>query len=103
MGRNISHGGNQNGEERLSYLSIDQMGKELSRVLQGGDWAKIRHLFEGSADIMCIPPRTAAMYASVLHTGASHRRMPGDWGQAVTRFANAGDKAARAGETWVWS
>lgn len=103
MGRNISHGSNQNGEERLSCLSIDQLGEQLAHVLPGHDWAKIRHLFAGKQDIVKVASAAAQGYAAILRAAATSQRMPANWAGEAHLVADAADRAAQAGEPWMWS
>jgi hypothetical protein len=104
MGINISHGSNQWGQERLSYTSHANLGRQLAHVLSSKDWREIRDLFSGRLpDDLLISPDRAGRIATVFARAASHPKMPADWAETVRRWSVAGSRASAAGEPWSWS
>lgn len=100
MGICISH---STGQTR-SALTISNLGEQLAHVLLGSDWRQISHLFGGGfADVAEIPPRQAGQIAGILRKGAGHRLMPVDWADLATLFAEAAERAVRAGQPWTWT
>lgn len=100
MGIRISH---STGHIR-SALTISNLGEQLAHVLPASDWRQISHLFGGGfSDVAEIPPRRAGQIAGILRKGAGHRLMPSDWANLATVFAEAAERAARAGQPWTWS
>lgn len=104
MGWNISHGSNQHGQERRSATTISNLGRHLENCLSGTSWRRIRHLFGRTVeDTILVGPDEARQVAGILRTAAHDRRMPVDWGLEALAFATAADRAAKAGEPWMWS
>lgn len=100
MGICISH---STGQSR-SALTISNLGEQLAHVLSARDWRQISHLFDGSfSDVAEIPPRQAGRIATILRQAAGHRLMPTDWADLAGIFADAAQRAARAGQPWTWS
>lgn len=100
MGIVISHA---DGASR-SALTVSNLGQHLAHAAPARDWRQIRHLFDGQfSDIAHIPPREAGQIAGILRTASNNSRMPDDWAGLARLFADAADKAARAGEPWKWS
>lgn len=103
MGWNISHGTNCYGEFRRSDASMSNLGRQLSHVLPARDWRQIAHLFNRrSGDPFTVQPKDAARAASIIRAASQHRLMPADWAQAAAELADAGESAARSGQTWEW-
>ncbi|MBT2477624.1 hypothetical protein [Streptomyces sp. ISL-94] len=104
MGINISHGSNPWGQERLSYTSHANLGKQIAHVLTSSDWRKIQHLFTGRLpDDLLISPAQAGQIADVFAKAAQHPKMPRDWADTVRRWSAAGYRASQNGEPWSWS
>lgn len=105
MGWNVSHGSNQNGEERRSYTSVDNFAQQLAHVLPAREWAELRPIFNrpGPANPFDVPPRQAARCAELLYKAASHRLMPADWAGMASLFGDAARRASSAGQMWEWS
>ncbi|MGQ4513674.1 DUF7739 domain-containing protein [Streptomyces sp. DW26H14] len=105
MGWNVSHGSNQNGEERRSYTSVYNFAQQLAHVLSAREWKELAPIFnrQGPADPFDVPPRQAARVADLLDKAAGHRKMPSDWADMARLFAAAARRASQAGQMWEWS
>lgn len=104
MGINVSHGSDLYGEERRSATTVGNLGKHLAHVLPGADWRQVAYLFDGSfRDVAEVEPGEARQVAVILRRAADDWLMPRPWEKEARLFADAADRAADAGEPWVWS
>lgn len=99
MGISISHGV----PSTRSALTIENLGKHLAHVLTGSEWREVASLFGGPLYTpIHTPPAQAGRVATLLTKAARSRAMDAEWAQLAQLLAGAADRAARAGEQWVW-
>ncbi|MDT0608850.1 DUF7739 domain-containing protein [Streptomyces lancefieldiae] len=99
VGISISHGV----PSTRSALTIANLGKHLAHVLSGSEWREVAHLFDGRLYTpVYTPPQQAGRIAALLRKAAASRAMGPEWAQLAHLLGGAADRAARAGQDWVW-
>lgn len=99
MGISISHGA----PGPKSATTIGNLGQHLAHVLSSSEWREISYLFDGRLRTPeTIPPAEAGRIGDLLHEAAASRAMESGWGELATVLGDAANRAARAGQEWVW-
>jgi hypothetical protein len=99
MGISISHGV----PSTRSALTIANLGQHLAHALTGAEWREVAYLFDGRLYTpVHTPPAQAGRVAVLLAKAARSRTMGPEWGQFANLLASAAQRAAKAGENWVW-
>lgn len=99
MGISISHGV----PSTRSATTIANLGQHLAHALTGSEWREVAYLFDGKLYTpVHTPPAQAGRVAALLAKAAHSRAMDREWAQLATLLGGAADRAARAGEAWVW-
>lgn len=99
MGYSISHGGTKHG---YSYLSISQFADQLKANAGWSEWRRLKRTFSPKADgYFTVPPGQAALIGQALLDATP--RLPAEWRPMARQIGESALRAARAGETWVWS
>ncbi|MFB7736191.1 hypothetical protein ACFC08_17760 [Streptomyces sp. NPDC056112] len=99
MGISISHGV----PSTRSAHTIANLGQHLAHALTGAEWREISHLFDGRLYTpVHTPPAQAGRIAALLMKAASSRAMDSEWRELAVLLGGAANRAARAGQNWVW-
>lgn len=99
MGYRISHGGTKS---TLSALQIENLGIEVKRAAGITGWMTLRPLFAPRRDgYEEISPVQAAKYGKALLKVSG--KLPDGWDRIARQIGESAERAARAGQTWVWS
>lgn len=99
MGISISHGV----PSTRSALTISNLGQHLAHALTGSEWRELAHLFDGRLYTpVYTPPAQAGRIGELLHKAAGHRAMEPGWGDLAILIGDSANRAARAGQSWVW-
>jgi hypothetical protein len=99
MGISISHGV----PSTRSALTIENLGKHLAHTLTSSEWREVANLFGGPLYTpIHTPPAQAGRIGALLIKAANSRAMDREWAQLATLLGGSAQRAARAGENWVW-
>lgn len=99
MGISISHGV----PSTRSALTISNLGQHLAHALTGSEWREVAHLFGGRLYTpVHTPAAQAGRIGALLMKAANSRAMDREWAQLATLLGGSANRAAQAGETWVW-